>query len=36
MGTELLLKVHEGVMKGRGKKDGGVLKELILRSENPG
>ena len=25
MGTELLLKVQEGVMKGRGKKDGGVL-----------
>ena len=32
MGTELLLKVHgnKGVMKGRGKKDGGVLKELTF------
>ena len=36
MGTELLLKVQEGVMKGRGKKDGGVLKELPPASENPG
>ena len=36
MGTELLLKVQEGVMKGRGKKDGGVLKELPSASENPG
>ena len=28
MGTELLLKVQEGIMKGRGKKDGGVLKPI--------
>ena len=36
MGTELLLKVQEGVMKGRKKADGGVLKELPPASENPG